>query len=200
MSARGQRFDRRLVSSRSTRTTTSATTRTLCATCRPPRTPSFSRNLSTRRRRTSAIRPEVPFDVCCRVDGGLAKGMPGRTCPTPLLQSSMVQSVVTATEGTQVLIGVVATILAMNDVMHVEVTRCSTPRHAASVPVACANALALLLRDRRMRASVRIVDVTHDGRIARQRRELGVVELHAVREPAAIRSDPHSAGGRSPDA
>ncbi|MGE3768137.1 MAG: hypothetical protein AB7L94_38150, partial [Kofleriaceae bacterium] len=106
----------------------------------------------------------------------------------------MVEAVVTAAQRDQVRVGVIATVLAMDDVMHVEVVPRATSGDAALVRIPREDAAALSRRDRVTGAGVRVVDVAHDRRVARQRRELRVVELRTVGECVAVGRDPDLRG------
>jgi hypothetical protein len=106
-------------------------------------------------------------------------------------ESCVMQSVVPTAQGDEVRVRIVATLFAMEDVVHIEMLARATTGHAASVPIASQDPQALLPRQGVLRTSIRVIDVAHDRRIARQRRELCVIELHTVCEAATIRRDPN---------
>jgi hypothetical protein len=79
----------------------------------------------------------------------------------------------------------------MNDVMHIEMLARAAPRNATSVFITREDSRPLLRRQRMLRTSIWFIDIAHDRRVARERRDLGVIELHSVCEPASIGGDPH---------
>ena len=97
---------------------------------------------------------------------------------------------VAAAEGDQGCIGVIATVLATDDVVHVEMVAEAASWDAALVHVTRENAASLPGGERRRRSRAVVVDVTHDRRVAEERVALGVIELDAVRERVAIGRDP----------
>lgn len=80
------------------------------------------------------------------------------------------QTMMPAAQREEVRVRVVTTMLAVNEVMHVQVMSCTTPRHAALVSVTRQDAPALPRRDRVTRAGIGLFDVAHDRRVAREGR------------------------------
>ncbi|MGE0397241.1 MAG: hypothetical protein AB7T06_11015 [Kofleriaceae bacterium] len=105
-------------------------------------------------------------------------------------ETHVMETVMTAAEGHEVFVGVVAAVLAVDDVVQVEVVTRSATRHAALVHVSREETPALLRRERVLRTRGGIVDVTHDRRVASECRELGIVELGAVAERVTVGGDP----------